>query len=263
MRSSRRRQLPDLPVRVLHGIAQRLDLHPADILRDTDDLYSRPRTRPPGKKSPGLAHDALLLVNALTLADRPMLPEEIARALSWPLKRVDDAAAHALAHPAIGGAVALRGEPGGYLSTSPRLDLLVTSQQPQRSAPHDTDDTDDTDQPTRYQHAPLTPTEAETLLTIWHTADTDHTNPVHDQAICGLINAGYVTQPGGLTLTLTDDVLYSLNPHGDTHTPSPRSPTEKASAIRLRRMTSRCSSMVCGVWRQGFGVELSRSERSV
>lgn len=190
--------------------------------------HRRPLLAPPHPSTrqeiPGLAHDALRLVNALTLADRPMLPEEIARALSWPLKRVDDAAAQALAHPTIGGTVALRGEPGGYLSTSPRLDLLVTSQQTQLIAPHDTDDTD---QPTRYQHDPLTPTEAETLLTIWHIADTDHTNPSHDQAICGLINAGYVTQPGGLTLTLTDDVLYSLN--------RTATPTHPRRALPLRR----------------------------
>ncbi|MFG2918099.1 hypothetical protein ACGF0D_35095, partial [Kitasatospora sp. NPDC048298] len=33
--------------------------------------------------------------------------------------------------------------------------------------------------------------------------------------------------------------------------------SQKASAIRLRRMTFRCSGMVCGVGRQGFGVGLS------
>ncbi|MFJ1938577.1 MULTISPECIES: helix-turn-helix domain-containing protein [unclassified Kitasatospora] len=219
-------ELPDLPVRVLHEIARRLDLHPADILRETDDLYALPRAHPPGKKPPvkkppGIAHDALRLVNALALADRPMLPEELAHALTWPVKRVDNAAAHALAHPAIGGAVALRGEPGGYLSTSPRLDLLITSQQTELIAPHD----DDTHQPGRYQRDPLTPTEAETLLAIWHTADTDHTNPLQDHALHGLINAGYVTQPGGLTLALTDDVLYSLNPTQLPDTP-PRPATD-------------------------------------
>ncbi|MFF1873195.1 hypothetical protein [Kitasatospora herbaricolor] len=205
-------ELPDLPVRILHEIARRLDLHPADILRDTDDLYAlprthRPATKPPGKKPAGLAHDALRLVNALALADRPMLPEELAHALSWPVKRVDDAAAHAFEHPATGGAVALRGGPSGHLSVSPRLDLLAASQHTQLTAPHDCDDTD---QPGRYQREPLTPTEAETLLTIWHTADTDHTNPLQDHALHGLINAGLVTQPGGLTLTLTDDVLHNL-----------------------------------------------------
>ncbi len=48
--------------------------------------------------------------------------------------------------------------------------------------------------------------------------------------------------------------------------PEPRlrlAETEKASAIRSRRMTFRCSRMVCGVGRQGFGVGLSRLERSV
>ncbi|MFJ9523641.1 hypothetical protein ACIRPK_36110 [Kitasatospora sp. NPDC101801] len=216
-------ELPDLPVRVLHEIARRLDLHPADILREADDLYALPRTHPPAikhpsKKPPSLGHDALRLVNALALADRPMLPEEVARALSWTVKRVDNATTHALAHPVTGGAIALRVEPSGYLSVSPRLDLLVASQHTQLTAPHHSDDTG---QPGRHQRDPLTPTEAEALLAIWHTGDTDHTNPLQDHALHGLINGGLVAQPGGLTLALTDDALYSLNPGPNARTTLP------------------------------------------
>lgn len=118
-------ELPDLPVRVLIELARRLDIHPADLMPDADDLFERPRHREVlDRRPPGTARDALTLITALAHGDGPLTADGIAAALLWPGPRLDAALDYARTHPDAGGALALRRVPLDGYTAAPRLDIL-------------------------------------------------------------------------------------------------------------------------------------------
>lgn len=93
------------PVRVVLELCRRLDLHPADLV------------------------DALTALTALARCALPLVAEELATALAWPVDRMAAALGHAADHPALGGPMALRRLPGESWTVTARLDLLSAGQE--------------------------------------------------------------------------------------------------------------------------------------
>ncbi|MFI5753369.1 hypothetical protein ACIBBE_48095 [Streptomyces sp. NPDC051644] len=122
-------ELPDLPVRVLLELARRLDIHPADLMPGSDELFERPRRRQVSDRRPaGAEHDALTVITALAYADGPLITDDLALALSWSRPRPDAALAYVRTHPGTGGAFVLRHVPPEAYTVTPSPDVLAPHQ---------------------------------------------------------------------------------------------------------------------------------------
>jgi len=135
-----RTELNDLrerPVKVVIELARRLDMHPADLIKELDEVLANPRTiasdplapTGPPLPEPGTAADAMTLLSALAHAPYPLTAAELARTLSLGLTRVHAALDHIAAHPELGGPMALRRIPPQTYTLTPRVDILNAHQQ--------------------------------------------------------------------------------------------------------------------------------------
>jgi len=142
--------LVDQPVRVLIDLAQRLDMHPADLVPGLEPLLNNGRDpathNPPTSRASGNgaatgepAHhaaagepvtdaDARTGLAALATAATPVAVDELAAALGWTLDRTAAALNHALDRPELAGPYALRRIPPGAFTLTPRLDQLTDQQ---------------------------------------------------------------------------------------------------------------------------------------
>ncbi|MFI6536750.1 hypothetical protein ACIBHY_30165 [Nonomuraea sp. NPDC050547] len=119
--------LDQLPVKTLIELARRLDIHPADLIRDLDSVLDHPRDlepHMPRQQSGDPANDAQALLAALAHAAVPLLLDDVATALQWDLQRVYTALDHAQAHPELAGPYAIERIPPETYTLRPRLDLL-------------------------------------------------------------------------------------------------------------------------------------------
>ena len=194
-------ELPDLPVRVLLELARRLDMHPADLMPGSDELFELPRQRQVADRRPaGADHDALTVLTALAYADGPLTADTLAAALSWTRHRTGTALDHARAHPDVGGVLLLRHVPPEAYTVTPRLDVLDAYQVDAltgRKKPH------------ASVRGPIQPAEAEVLLRVWVDGGIDPHDAAQRQALEDLAAAEMVI-PGGIIDRFHDNVLYSL-----------------------------------------------------
>ncbi|MFB0631305.1 hypothetical protein [Streptomyces sp. AB3(2024)] len=212
-------ELPDLPVRVLLELARRLDMHPADLMPGSEELFELPRQRQVIDRRPaGADHDALTVLTALGYADGPLTADALAAALSWTRHRLDAALDHARAHPDAGGVLLLRHVPPEAYTVTPRLDVL---------APHQVDALTGQKRPHASVRGPIQPAEAEVLLRVWVDGGIDPHDAAQRQALEDL-DAAEMVIPGGIIDRFHDNVLYSLR-----MLPEPSPPTDTDSAIPL------------------------------
>jgi hypothetical protein len=140
--------LVDQPVRVLIDLAQRLDMHPADLVPGLEPLLHNgrhqetphklptadPADRPAGEPGdpddgePAAGGDARTVLVALAAAATPLAVDELATVLGWTLDRTTAAIDHALARPELAGPHALRRVPPDTYTLGPRLDQLTDQQ---------------------------------------------------------------------------------------------------------------------------------------
>lgn len=126
-------RIDDLPVRVVVDLAQRLDMHPADLVPELDSVLGNERGRPQSEPTGDVDEDALVVLTALANSVEPLTQEELATALDWPLARVAEALVHAEEHPRLAGPVALRRTEHDTYSLDARLDR-ISGEQRQRLA---------------------------------------------------------------------------------------------------------------------------------
>jgi hypothetical protein len=204
-------QLPDgvvrpnlafLPVSVVIDLARQLDIHPADLVPGLDAVLDNQRTGAEPESTPDTTTDVLTVLTALATATGPMLVDELATALAWPLDRVQVALEHADAHPALGGPLTLRRTAPHTYTVSPRLDVLTDDQ---RSAVLNTAD----------QSQPLTVGQANALLAAITSRGNQH--PDHDRSGHPDPASGELRRRGILhadhrsdRLEASPEVLYSL-----------------------------------------------------
>ncbi|WP_327267142.1 hypothetical protein OG444_40135 (plasmid) [Streptomyces sp. NBC_01232] len=194
-------ELPDLPVRVLLELARRLDMHPADLMPGSDDLFELPRQCQVADRRPaGADHDALTVLTALAHADGPLTSDALAAAQSWTRHRTDTALDHARTHPEAGGVLLLRHVPPEAYTATPRLDILDA---------HQLDALTGRKKPNAAVRGPIQPAEAEVLLRVWVDGGIDLHDAAQRQALEDLAAAEMVN-PGGIVDCLHDNVLYSL-----------------------------------------------------
>ncbi|GAB2469525.1 hypothetical protein [Streptomyces incanus] len=209
-------ELPDLPVRVLLELARRLDIHPADLMTGSDELFERPRERQVrDRRSVGADRDALTVITALAYADGPLTADALALALIWTRHRLDAALDYARVHPDVGGALVLREVPPEAYTATPRLDVL---------APHEADALAGRKNPRPSVRGPIQPTEAEVLLRVWVDGGIDTNDAAQRQALDDLAAADMVTR-GDIIDRFHDHVLYSLRMLPE---PSPSTDTDSA-----------------------------------
>ncbi|KMO93497.1 hypothetical protein [Streptomyces roseus] len=212
-------ELPDLPVRVLLELARRLDMHPADLMPGSDDLFELPRQRRVADRRPvGADHDALTVLTALAYADDPLTADALAAALSWTRHRTDTALDHARTHPDTGGVLLLRHVPPEAYTVTPRLDILDAYQ---------VDALTGRKKSNAAVRGPIQPTEAEVLLRVWVDGGIDPHDAAQRQALEDLAAAEMVN-PGGIVDRFHDNVLYSL-----LGLPASSLPTDNNSAFPL------------------------------
>lgn len=197
--------MAEQPVKVIAELAQRLDLHPADIADVLEPALSH--RREPVANSAGTGADALVLLTALATTSVPLSTEELAEALTWDLERVTAAIQHAADHPGIGGPIGLRWIPPHAWTVTARLDVLTPEQ---RNGINDR---------TRYRE-PLTPEEASVLLAATYSLRAhgeyrnwvqDHRDAEHALKTTGLLHS----DRGPHHVDVHPDVRYSLD--RDTH----------------------------------------------
>ncbi|MFD7258405.1 hypothetical protein [Streptomyces sp. NPDC059874] len=209
-------ELPDLPVHVLLELARRLDIHPADLLTGSDELFERPRHREITDRRPaGADRDALTVITALAHADSPLTADTLALALSWTRHRLDAALDYARAHPNVGGALVVRRVPPDAFTATPRLDML---------RPDQVDGLAERKNPRPSVRGCIQPAEAEVLLRVWVDGGIDTNDAAQRQALEDLAAAEMVTR-GDIVDQLHDNVAYSLRmlsepPPEGTGTPS-------------------------------------------
>lgn len=148
--------LDQLPVKTLIELARRLDMHPADLIRELDSVLDKPRDlepHMPRQQSGDVVDDARALLGALAHAAVPLLIDDVATALQWDLQRVYSALDHAQAHPELAGPYTIERIPPETYTLRPRLDLLSRAQQ---QAIHSAAD----------YHQPLDEPEATLLLSV-------------------------------------------------------------------------------------------------
>ncbi|GLX41206.1 hypothetical protein Sros01_72790 [Streptomyces roseochromogenus] len=212
-------ELPDLPVRVLLELARCLDMHPADLMPGSDELFELPRHRQVIDRRPAsAAHDALTVITALAHEGSPLTADALAAALSWTRHRLDAALDYARGHPDAGGVLVLRHVPPEAYTATPRLDVLDSYQIDAltgRKKPH------------ASVRGPIQPAEAEVLIRVWVDGGIDPHDVAQRQAIEDLAAAEMVTR-GDIIDRFHDNVLYSLWMLSE---PSP--PTDTDSAISL------------------------------
>lgn len=125
-------------------------------MRGADDLYARqPVGRPAPAPDDPIAHDALLVLTALSMADRPMSWSDLADALCWNSKRLDAALDFAREHPNPASPVILRNVPPEHFTATARLDLLTAVQSTVLIAHHNVEERGYNPRP---QRKPLTST---------------------------------------------------------------------------------------------------------
>lgn len=210
------------PIAVLIELCRRLDIHPADLVAELDGVLTNRRLpggastdrATDGPASSGgvldLGADARGLLTALAHARVPLSVDDIARALGWPLGRVEGALGYATQHPDTAGPMMLRRVPPETFTLVPRLDILTIGQH--RAM-----------QSTAGRTNFLAETEAIVLLgalTYGHGPqyaafrDNDH----HRHAEAALTQAGILhTDDDPHHVRVSDDVLFSLRYRGDTH----------------------------------------------
>jgi hypothetical protein len=208
-------RLSERPVRVIIELARHLNLHPADLVPDLLAVLGTPRLPAPALDDAVHSDDdAVIVLNALAHAAlTPMSVEQLAEAAGWSLQRMDEAIAFALAHPDLGGPMALRRVPPYRFTLVPRTDLLSTGHRHELRA---------------MARVPggLGPEEAVVLLTalaVGHTpVYAEHRDrPGWREAESALKSAGLLSSdldPG--RVEVTDDVLYSLRYHHDDDLPA-------------------------------------------
>ncbi|MBO3742208.1 hypothetical protein [Actinoplanes flavus] len=197
-----RPNLASLPVSVVIDLARQLDLHPADLVPGLEAVLGNRRTGAEPIPAPDVTVDAIAALTALATATGPMLVDELATALAWPLGRLQAALEHADTHPGLGGPLALRRTAPHTYTVSPRLDVLTDDQ---RTAVLNTAD----------QSQPLTVGQANALLT----AIANHGTPRPDRPTAGQPDpASSELRLRGLlhadhrpdNVTANPEVLYSL-----------------------------------------------------
>ncbi|MER6257886.1 hypothetical protein ABT224_41880 [Streptomyces sp. NPDC001584] len=194
-------ELPDLPVHVLLELARRLDIHPADLLLGSDELFERPRYREVAdRRQAGADRDALTVITALAHTDSALTADTLAAALSWTRYRLDTALDHARIHPDTGGALVLRRVPPDAYTVTPRLDVL---------RPDQVDALDGRKNPRPSVRGCIQPVEAEALLRVWVDGGIDPHDAAQRQALEDLAAADMVTR-GDIVDQLHDNVAYSL-----------------------------------------------------
>ncbi len=215
--------LVDQPVRVLIDLAQRLDMHPADLVPGLEPLLDNGRDPASGNGAAGdepaqhaaagepvAGADARTALAALATAATPVAVDDLAAALGWTLDRTAAALNHALDRPELAGPYALRRIPPGAFTLTPRLDQLTDQQ---RAGLTDLVN----------HHAPLTLAEAHALLAAinlgnqpdYETWREDHLAVEQQIKDRGLIH----TTNGPHRIDLNPDVLLSLRYLVDEHTP--------------------------------------------
>lgn len=120
--------LPNQPVLALIELADRLDLHPADLVPALQRVLTNRRHAPAAASPADLDTDALSVLTALAATSEPLTVDELATALGWTLDRVTAALEHALDQPHLAGPVALRRTPSGRWTVTARRDILTAEQ---------------------------------------------------------------------------------------------------------------------------------------
>ncbi|OOC53796.1 MULTISPECIES: hypothetical protein [Nocardiopsis] len=119
------RRLPELPTRVLIGLARRLDLHPADLAPGLEPVlvHTRQDTEP-DSEDPAIEADARTVLAALAHAGTPVAHPPLCQVLDWPHPRLRTALDHLQDHPEAAGLAAHAVE--GELAVDPavRFSLL-------------------------------------------------------------------------------------------------------------------------------------------
>ncbi|WP_202638722.1 hypothetical protein [Bailinhaonella thermotolerans] len=213
--------LADRPVRVLIELARRLDMHPADLVYELDQVLANPRIPPPADPftppdpapqppADPLA-DARTLMAALAHAPYALTPDHCAQILRWPGPRVHAALDTLRAHPDLAGPLALRHEPPGAYTLTPRLGPLTPSQIEELAT-------------TRPRYDILGRDQATALYTVITTGYREDyvTGPARDR-----IQEDRLRQAGlihgdpdhGQPLYASDDILFSLRRTGPRHSP--------------------------------------------
>jgi hypothetical protein len=128
------------PIAVLIELSRRLDMHPADLVAGLDGVLTNhrlPRAGAGGEHRNDEDHSldhtdrgaaALVVLTALAHARTPLSVDDLARALTWSLGRVQAALDYAQEHPAMAGPLKLQRVPPETFTVTPRLDLLTAGQ---------------------------------------------------------------------------------------------------------------------------------------
>ena len=224
-------ELPDQPLRVVYELARRLDIHPADLIHGTAELFARPSVRSrnmqaeppaqfpdelldrlgvqrPAPQPAGDGHDdALTVATALAHADRPLTADELGEVLHWDYDRTVETLDILRERPHSASPLMLRCMPPEHFTVTARLDVLPASAVNALVADHQL--SDERKLRLRRQREPLTVEETAVLGAVIKQRQIKGDSA--KIALNALVTAGLVHHdPATGKHTAEADVLYSL-----------------------------------------------------